>query len=741
MKKVFLIFTTLTSTISLYSGELPSDSLKQVRLEEIVVSSTRVGNNTPMAYSNMSATQIKKDNAGKNIPFILQTMPSVVAFSEDGSGVGNTSLRIRGTDATRINVTLNGMPLNNPESQEVFWVNIPDLSNSLQSIQLQRGIGTSTNGTAAFGASLSLKTIGYQQEAYGQASSAIGSYNTFSSSIAAGTGVLKNRLSLDLRYSRVTGDGYIRNGKVNHKSGYASLSHYTDNQMIKLIYINGIQHTGITWEGISEEQLKKDRRYNPAGKYYDDAGNIHYYDNETDNYYSNILQLIYSKEFSPKFSLNFNMSYNNGYGYYENYKSDRSFYDEFRLPNQITNDGVEHSKSDVIRRKLLSNNYYVQSVSLSYFYQNLSLIGGLNHSYFDGNHYGKLRWIKYNQNIKNNYEWYRNNSDKQDIAGFLKAEYKLLEGKLMLLGDIQYKYIDYRMKGIDDDFADINSNHYYSFFNPKVGASFNINDNNNVYASFAMANREPLRSDLKESIKGGGKSIKSEKMYDYELGYRFSNNQASFNINLYYMNYKDQMVQTGRLNDVGYKLMENVPESYRAGIELIGAYRFTKWIRLDANATFSKNKIKNYTAYFDLFPLGEEEVKEGAQVSEFKKNTNISYSPNIVGSGILTISPIKDFNIAIIGKFVGKQYFDNTSNKDIQLPSYFVNNLSLGYTFNIKNTAKADVQFFVNNVLNRRYVANASVYTARFTDGSPYIEKYFYPQATRNIMGKLAIQF
>jgi len=736
MKKVLLLSLLLCS-LSAWCEEL-IDGVKLVKLEEVIVSSNRAKESSPTVFSNVSVKQIKRENASKNIPFILQSLPSVVAFSEDGSGVGNTSLRIRGTDATRINVTLNGMPMNNPESQEVYWVNIPDISNSLQSIQLQRGVGTSTNGSAAFGASLSLKTIQSRQKAYGEASTAIGSYNTFTSTIAAGSGILDNGLSLDLRYSRVTGDGYIRNGKVNHHSAYASLAYFSDSQVIRLIYMNGVQHTGITWEGINPEQMKTDRKYNPAGEYYDDAGNLHYYDNETDNYYSDIAQFIYTKEFTNNLMLNVNINYNHGYGYYENYKTGQKF-KKFGLEDQTTKDGVTHSKADIIRRKLMSNDFYVANTTLSYSINSLSLTGGLMYSYFDGDHYGKLRWVKYNQNIPNNFEWYRNNSDKQEFSSFIKAEYTLLD-QLILFGDLQYRYIGYRMKGLDDDLVDISGNNYYSFFNPKAGVSYNINSSNNVYASIAIANREPLRTDLKEYLKGGIEhKIKSERMFDYELGYRFANAKAFFNANLYYMHYKDQMVQTGKLNDVGYKFMENVPKSYRMGIELSGGYRLVKWLRADANLTFSRNKIKDYKAYIYIYDNNIDWNYINSKES-YIGTTDISFSPSIVGSGTLTFSPYKDLDFIFSTKYVGKQYLDNTSDKNFRLDDYFIGNLSAGYTFDVNKIGKIDVQFFVNNIFNKRYAANGwGSSTDQFEDGSRSIG--LYPQATRNIMAKLGFKF
>lgn len=723
-------------TLVMQAEELP-DSLKQVNLNEIIVSATRVNEHAPIAFNNVSAQEIKANNTAKNIPYILQTLPSIVAYSEDGSGVGNTSFRIRGTDATRINVTLNGMPLNNPESQEVYWVNIPDLSNSLQSIQVQRGVGSSTNGSGAFGASISLKTQGARPQAYGEASTGVGSYNTFTSTIAAGTGILKNGLSFDARYSRVTGDGYIRNGKVNHRSAYASASYYNKNQLFKLSYLNGIQHTGITWEGISPEQLKTDRKYNPAGAYYDEAGNVHYYDNETDNYYSDIIQFTYSNALSDKLSLNVGLSYNHGYGYYENYKADQKF-KKYGLDPQLVNDST-YKSSDVITRKLMKNNFYVGNFTLNYISDKLTLTGGGNLTFYQGDHYGKLLWVKYNKNISDKYEWYRGDADKKEFSVFGKITYNILDN-LAIFGDMQYRYIDYRMSGIDDDLENITNKNYYSFFNPKAGLSYSFN-NNEVYASLSISNREPLRTDIKESVKGGStQKIQPERMFDYELGYRYSSAIASFNANLYYMRYKDQMVQTGKLNDVGYKLMQNVPTSYRMGIELSGAVQPANWIRIDANVTLSQNKIKNYTAYYDLYN-NQNDYEFVKQTSEYLGTTNISFSPNVIGSGILTITPYKALSLALVGKYVGKQYYDNTSNKDNRLADYFVSNIVLGYTFKTQKIGEVDLQFSVNNILNKRYVGNAWVATDKFEDGSEIVYTGLYPQATRNIMAKLGIRF
>ena len=747
MKKVSFLTGLLFLGLSLNAHneqptiEVPIDTVQNLKLEEIVVSATRAGKSTPVAYSNVSQSQIKKENGARNIPIILQTIPSLVSFTEDGLGIGNTSLRIRGTDATRINVTLNGMPLNNPESQEVYWVNLPDMASSLQSIQVQRGIGTSTNGSAAFGASISMKTMGSRSKPYAEASTAIGSYNTFSSSIAAGTGILDNGLSLDARYSKNLGDGYIRNGKINHDNLYLSLSHNTDKQILKLSYIRGEQRTGITWEGISADDIEKyGRKYNPTGAYWDDAGNLHYYDNETDNYLSNILQLTLTRELTDNWYLNGGLSYNNGYGYYENYRYNRK-YSDFGLKPQTIEDET-FARTDFIRKKLMSNDFYVANLSANYKKDAVNLTFGGMYSLFDGEHFGRLPWIKHNNDIPENFEWYRNNGTKGEVSFFTKLEYQLND-KLSLFGDIQYRHIYYNMTGTDDDMVEMNGRYKYDFVNPKAGVFYNINDNNNIYASVAFAQREPLRSDLKDGAKGiDANPIKPESMIDYEVGYRYtSNNGTTLGANLYFMDYHNQMVQTGKLTDIGYKLMENVKNSYRTGIEIEAAVPIIQnKLRVDANVTVSQNKIKNYTAYYDLYDnmddygwLGQEEEKLGT--------TQISFSPDVVGMASITYQPISPLIFNLMGKYVGKQYLDNTQNDDKSLPSYFTTNLSVGYTFEGTQLGTISVQAFVNNLFNSKYSANGWASTDMFQKEGAYHWVGYYPQATRNFMVKLTVAF
>lgn len=711
-------------------------------LDEIVVSATRAGTRTPMAYNNVSGVELHRRGAADNMPNLLNTLPSVVSFNEGGTGVGNTSMRIRGTDDTRINVTLNGMPLNNPASQGVFWVNLPNLSATVENVQLQRGIGTSTNGAAAFGASLSMKTATAKQNPYGEASTSLGSYNTYLSTVAAGTGIMENGLSFDARYSRVLSDGYIRNGSVNHKNLYASVSHRTANQLVQLVYLYGDQITGITWEGVTQEQIDEHgRQYNPAGEYTDNAGNTLYYGNETDNYTSNIAQLLFTRKLSDALSVNANLSYNRGFGYYENWKSGQNLTSKFGFEPQVV-DGVTYETSDVIRQKLMENDFYVANVLINYLKDNWKLQSGGLYSFYDGDHFGYLPWVKYNQNIGAKDKWYDNKTQKQDLNVFVKAEYQLNE-QWSFFADLQGRFVNFEMSGLDDDFGDLTMKRNYNFINPKAGIFYALNDNHSLYASVAMSNREPLRADLKDAVKWGSKAgILPERMIDYELGYKLNQHGYTAGANFYFMDYNNQMVQTGKLTDVGYKLMENVKDSYRTGIELeLGVPIVNNELRFDANVTLSQNKINNYTAYYDVYDENWDEVLD--QTTEVFNSTNISFSPNVVSSGIVSYQPLSNLGFRLIGKYVGKQYLDNTSDDEKSIPAYFVSNASVNYSFKPMTWGAIDLDLFVNNLLGTEYVANGYASTSLVinTGDTRYHYVGLYPQAPRNFMVRMTVKF
>lgn len=751
MKKVFLLLVVSSMSFSnVFSNDIEEDKRKhletKIELEAVTVSANRATKNSAVAYTNLNQAQIQEDNAGKNIPMILQALPSVVSFTEGGTAVGNTAFRVRGTAANRINVTLNGMPLNNPESQEVYWVNLPDLSTSLQSVQMQRGVGTSTAGTSSFGASLSMQTTGSKANPYADIKTAFGSYNTIQTSASVGTGVLENGLSLDARFTYINSDGYIRNATADHKSAYVNLAHYTDKQMLRFIYMYGSQKTGITWEGVTEDQIKEyGRRYNPAGEYKDvDGKTLRYYDNQTDNYFSNIAQAIYSRFLSNEFTLNLNFGYNNGYGYYEEYKVGRK-YSSFGLPNQEV-DNITYKKSDVIRRKLMSNNLYSGGGSIQYNASNINVSLGGSYAYYEGKHYGKLLWVKHNQDIPKDYEWYRNKADKSEFNNFLKINYSPIKN-LNLSGEVQGRFIDYKMNGIDDDLADLDVNLHYNFFNPKLGIDYTLFDKNNFFFSFAISNREPQRSDLKESTKNTAtvkaRPITSERLFDYELGYRYTADRLVLGANFYYMKYKDQLVETGRLSSTGYKYQENVKDSYRLGVELEALYSPLYWLSVGGNLTLSKNKIKDYSAYFDVYDNPTNYVLVG-QKEVYLGTTDISFSPKVIGSAILKFKPLKreDLTFSFVGKYVGKMNYSNLSLTEHQQKAYFVTDFYVNYGKNINKIFKRiEAQFSINNLFSNKYVANGWASREYYQDGSHADYVGVYPQAPINVMGQIALSF
>ncbi|MDR1681143.1 MAG: TonB-dependent receptor [Prevotellaceae bacterium] len=746
MKKGFLFMAGSMLAPCLMQAQMPDDTVRVVNLEQIEVVAVRAGGQTPVAYSDVGREQIVRDNVGRSLPALLQGLPSVVAYFEDGLGVGYTSLRVRGTDATRIHVTLNGMPLNNPESQEVYWVNIPDLNSHLQSLQLQRGVGTSSNGAAAFGASLSLKTTGTPSVAYGEAATTWGSYHTQIHSVAAGSGALPGGFYAEARYASVGSDGYLRNGKVKQYSFQTSLTHRTEKHWLKLLYLRGVQHTGITWEGISPEDMARHgRRYNVAGQYADEAGNIRYYDNETDNYFSDIVQLLYARPLGRRLTLHANVSYNHGFGYYENYKANRKLQEDYGLPPQ-TIGGVVHSRSDVVIRKNMENDFYVAQGLLHYAHRRLSLNAGAMYSLYNGAHFGTLEWAQYNETIAPHYEWNRNDARKEEGSLFIKGEYALTS-QLTAYADVQARLIIYNLSGLDDDLMSITDRNRFRFVNPKAGLYARLSRHTAVYASWAMAHREPLRADLKEAVKNGGaKDIRPEQMHDFEAGCTFQRRTLTASANAYYMRYKDQMVQTGKLNDVGYKLMENVPESYRAGLELQAAFTPSARWRLEGNATLSRNRILNYTVYYDLYDNAENYAPvvdasgRPLQEADFYASTDISFSPAAVAAAAVTFAPLAQWDITLTGKYVGKQYYDNTSNDAHSLPAYALCHLATQYVWQLPSGSRICVQLAVNNLFNHLYSANAWVATDRFLTGAPAVYRGLFPQAGTTIMGKVSLE-
>ncbi|HET9571956.1 MAG TPA: TonB-dependent receptor [Bacteroidales bacterium] len=742
MKRFFLCLmaaSTIVSNTFLKAETYAKDSLRNLQLEDVYIIGNRAGKQTPVAQTNLEGKQIQALTLANNIPFVLWMTPSLVATSENGTASGNTYMRIRGTDASRINVTLNGIPLNNPESQDVFWVDIPDISSGLQTIQVQRGVGTSTNGAGAFGASINMTTRVPGMKPYVESATTVGSYGTFQENIAAGTGVVGKGYSVDIRYSKLNSDGYIRNGWLDHESLFASFAKRFNKGAFRFNYIYGKEQTGITWEGISQEKFDTDPTYNPAGEKPDGS----YYDNQSDNYWQHHFQFFYTQELTENLLLSAGMNYTNGYGYYEEYIMGNSF-SSMGIPNQTVG-GTIYYETDLIRRKNMSNGFHTGNLNLQYRKNGLNLQSGAMYTFYDGDHYARLRWVERNATIPTNFEWVRNNAKKTDANIFAKAEYDLGNGLNAYL-DLQYRYVDYVLKGLDDDdMTDFSQHRTWNFFNPKAGIFYDLNAEQKLFASVAVANREPARADIKDARKAGSTAdIKAERLTDFELGYSFDNTIWMATANVYYMNYKDQLVPTGKLNEVGYVLMSNAPKSYRTGIELQAGYKPCHCLQIDANATLSRNRIVDYTAWYETYESISDDpwISSATQKSQHFNEIKLPNSPEVIAALSVSYLPIENVRLNVVNKYVAQQYYTNTQNDDLKLPAYNQTDFSANYEFKLFGRADANLGVYVNNVFSAKYANNAWGYEAHFANGDPtYTEKGLYVVAPQNYLAKFTVKF
>lgn len=717
------------------------------RLDSVVVSASRAGARTPIAHSDLGKDALHATNPMNSLPMTLNLLPSVVTYNEGGTGLGNSAMTIRGAKGSQINVTLNGITLNDAESQEVFWVNIPALTALLSGVQVQRGLGTSANGAGAFGASINMNTAFVTPDPAFRWEVSGGSFGTRMMSLSALSGLLPSGLYFQLAYSVGATDGYIRNAGVESASLFAVLGWLKGRNSLRLTYLMGDQRSGITWDGISPEMYAVDRRYNGAGEYVDDQGRTCYYPNQTDNYAQHHLQLNYTHRFTDRLTWANTLDYTRGDGYDEYYKQGRKFA-EFGFPFAAV-DGVK--KSDMIYRKKMGNDLYVAQSDLRYRSEGLTVDGGVNYSFYDGAHWGEMLWARllgdgYDYAALNRSDaWYRNNGRKRDLSAFVRAEYQPLPW-LTVYGDLQYRRISYALTGADDKASSIPMDYHesWNFFNPRSGvnASFGAH---RLFASAALGHREPGRSDIKENIKGEFIPIKPESMLDIEAGYQFSGTRFTGSANLYMMEYKDMLLETGRLSSSGYAIKENVGRGWRRGIELAAAWMPFPWARIDGNLTLSTNKLRLFTAYL-------EDWVEGGYRTQTYENTTMLLSPSVVGMGRVELTPFtgwwKPMTLVLSGKYVGKQYWDNTQDETRCIPSYFVTDLSLSHRFALP-CGQMEVSLFVNNLLNLDYYAYAWVYSAWQGpvdwDGNAqdplYVEAGLYPQAPRNVMVKVAFSF
>ena len=676
-------------------------------LTPVEVRAIRAGENAPFTKTNLGKKEIAKFNLGQDIPFLINQTPSVVVNSDAGNGVGYTGIRIRGTDATRINMTINGIPYNDAESQGLFFVNLPDFASSVNSIQVQRGVGTSSNGAGAFGATMNFSTNEVNTSPYAEINNSYGSFNTWKNTIKAGSGLMKGRFTVDVRLSNITSDGFIDRATSDLKSFYASAAYLGKNNSLRFNIISGKEKIYQAWYGISEaDLLAGNRKVNYAGT--EKPGEP--YDNEVDNYKQDHYQLFFNQNINSKLSFNTAFFLTKGEGYYEQYKADEE-YSKYGLPNP--------GSSDFVRQLWLDNDYYGNIFSLQHKSEKAQTTFGGAISIYKGNHRGEIIWASNGLPVPK-YRWYDHDATKKDFNFYLKEQYSL-NPYWSLFGDVQYRHVDYEINGFRDN-PSLTIDNNYDFFNPKVGINYNKNGWKG-YFSFGMANKEPNRDDFEA---GDAQQPDPEKLMDFEAAIERSTSSCNWSATLYYMRYQDQLVLTGEINDVGANTRTNIPESYRMGIELQAGIKFTSWLNASANLSLSKNEVIDFSEYVDDYDNG------GQKVNTYNK-TNIALSPGVVGGGTVNFLPVQNLEISWLSKYVGKQYLDNTENEGRKLDAFAVQDLRAIYTIRGKWLKELNIIGQVYNLFNAKYEPNG--YTFSYIYGGETItENYYFPMAGRNFM-------
>lgn len=711
--KTAILVAFCTFSLTSNAQEIVQDTTKVTELKEVTVSAVRAKDTDPITFTNVKAKEIEPRNLGQDIPVLLNYLPSVVTTTDAGNGVGYTYMRVRGSDGSRINVTLNGIPFNDSESQGTFFVNLPDFASSLESMQLQRGVGTSTNGAGAFGASLNMQTKSYQEEAHAEVSNSFGSFNTRKHTLSFGTG-LHNNFEINGRVSQIHSDGFIDRASSDMFGYLFNVNYVKETTLIKFLAFGGKEKTYQAWYGLEDQdKLENDRTYNYAGLYYDEFGNERFYDNETDNYWQNHFQLHWSEKWSEKWNSNIALHYTLGKGYFEQYKEDEDLSD-YNLPSYQGN-----FISDLVRKRWLDNDFFGATFALNYNDSKTDvLFGGAANRYL-GLHYGEVVWTP--NYIPNPNRYYDNFGNKDDVNAYIKATQKI--GKLNVFADFQYRIVFYQANSTK--FDDVNDT--FRFFNPKVGFNYQLNFKNAFYGFAGITNKEPRRDDYENGAN------KPERLYDFEGGWKYNSSNFRFNVNAFYMLYNDQLVLTGALNDVGAPVFTNSGKSYRLGLEVESVVKLSEMFNIQANATLSQNK--NIDFYFqrdgELQNLG---------------NTNIAYSPNIVGATALNFLPIKGLQLSLLGKYVGKQYMGNIDSENSVLDAYGTLDFNANYVWNINKGIKSIVfSGLVNNILDLEYESNGYFYTYDDTWSGPSTTTIegtgYYPQAGINFLLGATLKF
>ncbi|WP_282030378.1 TonB-dependent receptor [Winogradskyella eximia] len=730
----------LLAICSAYGQEKQQDSTKVEKLDEVLVKAVRVDAKSPITHSNVTKVDLAKRNLGQDIPVLLNFLPSVVTTTDAGAGVGYTGIRVRGVSSQSTNVTINGIPYNDAESLGTFWVNLGDFASSVESLQLQRGVGTSTNGSGAFGASINVLTDAFSKDASGEISNSFGSYNTRKHTLKFSTGLMNDHFEIAGRLSNIASDGYIDRASSDLKSYFLQGSYVDDNTLIKAITFGGEEVTYQAWYGtplaritgdeagieayISENYLSEAEAENLRNS--DRRYNYYTYDNEVDNYGQDHYQLHWNQRYSNQWSTTLGLNYTKGSGYFEQYKEGEDFSDYGFEPLDFNGEIID--ETDLIRRRWLENDFFVVNANANYKNDNINLIFGGSYSHYDGDHFGEVIWAEFASQSEIRDRYYDGNSIKNDLSLFTKANYQLNE-KISLYGDLQVRNVTYKTTGTTSDIVEFAVDKDFTFFNPKAGITYEINNGNNLYFSYARANREPNRTDFESN-----ESIEAEQLNDFELGWRHKKGNFTFNANAYYMLYNEQLVLSGQLDDVGNPIRTNSGKSYRLGLELEAIIPVTPKLTLQPNITISTNQNDETITPFDgeLQNLGK---------------TDISFSPDLVAANAIVFQPLENFQVSLLSKFVGEQYMSNTEAESSKLDSYFINDFNISYTLKTKSIFESIIfTGLVNNIFNEKYISNGFYYTYDDTWSDPNsvttIEGAgFYPQATTNFLVGVTLKF
>jgi iron complex outermembrane receptor protein len=693
-------------------------------LDEVSVQGVRVNADSPITHSNFTKEEIKKRNLGQDIPILMNYLPSVVSTSDAGNGIGYTSIRVRGSDNSRVNVTINGIPYNDQESQGTFWVNLQDFASSTENIQLQRGVGTSTNGSGAFGASLNILTDKFQKESSAEINSSFGSFNTWRNNVKFSTGLMNNHFEVSGRLSRIESDGFVDRASADLKSYFLQANYVDENTLVKALVFGGNEVTYQSWFGVDRETLQSDRTFNPAGAFTDDNGNLQFYDNEVDNYAQDHYQLHWNEKLNKNWSSNLSLNYTYGRGYFEQFVEDADLGFHEIGPVEVGNETIENA--DLIRRRWLDNDYYVVNANVNYTDNKLDFTAGAFYSLYDGDHFGEVIWSRFAGNSMIRDRYYDGNGTKREFTTFAKATWRI-DNKWQVYADLQGRFVNFEMSGLTSDKINLIVDENFEFFNPKAGLTYRANQNHQLYFSYGRAHREPRRQDFENNI------TKAERLDDFELGWRFNTPKTKINTNIYYMLYNDQLVLSGALDDVGNPIRQTSGKSYRLGLEVEADILLSKKWRLQPNIALSENKNVDFIA-----PINGELVNLG--------NTNISYSPNLIAGNQLTYQATPNFQINFLSKYVGEQYMGNIDFESSILESFFVNDLNLVYS--LRNISFFDeIRFtgLINNVFNAEIESNGYFFTFDAPDDNGNTTTFggagYYPQAGTNFLLGVSLLF